>query len=255
MSAHPQFAEDLALYALGALDAAHCPVLEKHLEECAACRNELAALRGDAALLALSVAGPAAPQRSRERLLRAIAHEPHPVRVRMRRPWWSFAPVAAAALLAIFCVLLLQDNLELRQRVDELKGQVGTSEHQLAESKMVLDAMMSRDAVHVTLASVPASPQPLGHCMYSAHHGALVFTASHLAPLPANKTYQLWLVPMNGHAPMPAGTFKPDDKGNAMVMTPPLPKDVEAKAFGVTVEDEGGAQTPTLPLVMQGSGE
>src|SRR5262249_48741254 len=148
VSAHPQFAEDLALYALGALDATQCPTLEKHLEECAACRNELAALRGDAGLLALSVSGPAAPQRSParrrrggERVPRRGAGEPHPVRVRMRRPWWSFAPVAAAALLAIFCVLLLEDNLELRRRVDDLKTQVGVSEHQLAESKMVLDAM------------------------------------------------------------------------------------------------------------------
>jgi anti-sigma-K factor RskA len=33
---------------------------------------------------------------------------------------------------------------------------------------------------------------------------------------------------------------------------PPLPKGVEAKAFGVTVEDEGGSSTPTLPIIMAG---
>jgi anti-sigma-K factor RskA len=255
MSGHPQFAEDLALYAIGALDRGQCTTLETHLDECSACRNELAELRGDASLLALSVSGPAAPQRSRERLLGAIGSEPHPVRVRMRRPWWSFAPVALAAMLAIFCVLLLDDNLDLRYRVDELKTQSSGDARQIAEAKMVLDTMMAHDAVHITLASAPAAPQPFGHCIYSAQHGALIFTASHMAPLPPNKTYELWLVPMNGHAPMPAGMFKPDAKGNAMVMTPPLPKDIEAKAFGVTIENEGGSQTPTMPLVLQGSGE
>jgi anti-sigma-K factor RskA len=37
------------------------------------------------------------------------------------------------------------------------------------------------------------------------------------------------------------------------VVLPPLPKGVEAKAFGVTVEDEGGATTPTLPIILVGA--
>jgi len=33
---------------------------------------------------------------------------------------------------------------------------------------------------------------------------------------------------------------------------PDLPKGVEAKGFGVTIEDEGGSQTPTKPIIMAG---
>jgi anti-sigma-K factor RskA len=33
---------------------------------------------------------------------------------------------------------------------------------------------------------------------------------------------------------------------------PPLPKGVEAKAFGVTVENEGGSTTPTQPIILAG---
>ena len=65
MSAHEQFADDLALLALGTLQGDERVALEKHLEGCAACRRELERLRGDMALLALSAAGPAPPQRSR----------------------------------------------------------------------------------------------------------------------------------------------------------------------------------------------
>ena len=64
MSAHEQFAEDLALYALGALKGNDLVDLEKHLADCPACRSELAALRGDMALMALSVGGPVPPKRS-----------------------------------------------------------------------------------------------------------------------------------------------------------------------------------------------
>ncbi len=76
MNAHPQFADDLALLALGTLQGDERVAVEKHLEECPACRRELERLRGDMALLALSASGPAPPQRSRERLLKAIAKEP-----------------------------------------------------------------------------------------------------------------------------------------------------------------------------------
>ena len=80
MSVHEQFAEDLALYALGSLDGAERHALEKHLDECASCRRELELLRGDLSLLALTAAGPKPPARARQRLMSAIADEP-------RLPW------------------------------------------------------------------------------------------------------------------------------------------------------------------------
>jgi anti-sigma-K factor RskA len=52
---------------------------------------------------------------------------------------------------------------------------------------------------------------------------------------------------------MPAGTFRPDERGFASVVLPELPKGVAAKAFGVTVEDAGGSLTPTAPVIMRGA--
>jgi anti-sigma-K factor RskA len=75
-----------------------------------------------------------------------------------------------------------------------------------------------------------------------------------MPPLPPQKAYELWLIPMQG-APMPAGTFKPDARGSATVVNPPLPGGMEAKAFAITVENEAGAATPTMPIVMMGTGE
>jgi len=55
-------------------------------------------------------------------------------------------------------------------------------------------------------------------------------------------------------APIPAGVFKPDTRGGAVVINPPLPSGVEAKAFAITIESEQGSTTPTMPIVMMGSG-
>lgn len=75
MNGHAQFAEDLALHALGGLTGEERAILEKHLASCAACARELEQLRGDGALLALSTMGPKPPQRARQRLLDAVARE------------------------------------------------------------------------------------------------------------------------------------------------------------------------------------
>lgn len=74
-----------------------------------------------------------------------------------------------------------------------------------------------------------------------------------LDPLQPYKTYELWIIPQAGGAPIPAGTFHPNNQGNASIILPDLPRGMPAKAFGVTVEDDGGAQTPTLPIIMAGS--
>ena len=68
MTVHEQFAEGLALYAMGSLpEGEERLALEAHLEACGACRRELAQLRGDMGLLSVSTLGPAPPERSRGR--------------------------------------------------------------------------------------------------------------------------------------------------------------------------------------------
>jgi len=55
-------------------------------------------------------------------------------------------------------------------------------------------------------------------------------------------------------APIPSGVFKPDARGGAVLINPPLPAGVEAKAFAITIEPEQGSTTPTMPIIMMGAG-
>jgi len=254
MTVHEQFAEDLALYALGSLDGEAAVSLEQHLEECAACRQELARLQGDMALLALVTSGPAPPQRARQRLLKAIVHEPRSLRtVFLRRRWWTLAPVFASLVLAVFAILLWRENARQRDRIEALRADAASNQATFEEAKHLLALLTDPGAQHITLVAAQSKPQPAGKAIYMPRNGALVFMASNLAPLPPEKTYELWLVPMSGNKPMPAGTFRPDPKGDAMVMMPPMSAGVEAKAFAVTIEPEGGSLTPTMPMVLEGS--
>jgi anti-sigma-K factor RskA len=254
MSVHEQFAEDLALHALGSLTGEERVALEKHLDGCADCRRELEQLRGDMALLALSTAGPVPPRRSRQRLLEAVALEPRRVEAPARRGWWMLVPWAVAAALAVGLVVVRLQNSDLQKRITGLQDQSTQQLTELQRAREVVSTLTATDAMRVTLVAAKTPPQPQGKAIYVGDRSSLIFLASNLQPLPAQKAYELWLIPTNG-APIPAGVFKPDTHGSATVINPPLPAGVQAKAFAITIEPEGGSSTPTMPIVMVGAGE
>jgi anti-sigma-K factor RskA len=254
MSVHEQFAEDLALYALGSLPGDERVALEKHLEGCNGCRRELEQLRGDMALMALSTAGPVPPQRARQRLMESVAREPRGASIAAKSGWWTLVPWVAAAALAVGLIALWLQNSDLRQTIAGLRDQTTRRMAELQRAREIVSTLTATDAMRVTLVAAKTPPQPQGKAIYVRDRSTLIFLASNLQPLQPQKAYELWLIPTSG-APIPAGVFKPDAHGSAVVVNPPLPAGVEAKAFAITVEPEGGSTTPTLPIVMVGAGE
>jgi anti-sigma-K factor RskA len=166
-------------------------------------------------------------------------------------PWIGWA---AAAGLALTTGDLYKQRDSLRS---EMVSQATKLDHLTADAeaaRRVLDTMTDSSAMRVTLNKGQTAPLPQGRATYVASKGTLVFLANNLEPLQPNKIYELWLIPAaTGGAPIPAGTFRPDERGNASVIMPPLPKGVDAKAFGVTIENEGGATTPTMPIILVGA--
>ncbi len=256
MSVHEQFADDLSLYALGALQGEERLAVEKHLKDCPDCRRELTQLQGDMALLALSASGPKPPLRSHERLMVAIAKEPRraPVRFVKRKAWWAVLEWAAAAAMVAVVLLLLRQNTDLRQRVAALHANATRQQEQLLQAKELIATLTSADAAHFTLVASKTPPQPQGKAIYVRSTSTLVFLASNMPELPPQKTYELWLIPTSG-APIPAGLFRPDTHGSAALIKPPLPSGVEAKTFAITVEPEAGSPAPTSTPIMVGIGE
>lgn len=268
--------DDLALYALGTLAPDEAETIRAHLAECPECRAEVAALRGDLALLSLSVQQQSAPEGSLERLMgklpasadapdqatapiasataeRTFAKaEPRPRRSLFTRPWAVVVPWALAAVLAIACVLLGIENANLNDTVADESALVSNLAAKASRSQEITDALSAPNAQRVTLSAPKAPAQPSGQVIYLPDRGALLFSANHLKPLPPGKTYELWVIPANGEAPIPAGVFHPNAQGEAEVTMPHIPSGVAAKEFGVTIENGGGSSAPTLPIVLAG---
>ena len=261
MNNHTQYADVLALYALGAVDAAEAAELEAHLRTCPECRQELAALRGDAALLALSAVGPAPPQGARQRFVAAIANEPRKAPGRQKvvigvlRPrWLTFVPVAVSLALAIFSLMLWRANSRLLGKLELAQAQLADTNEKLRQAQELVAVFHGADSKDFTLVAVQKPPQPHVKTFYSPKVGRLVLVAGNLEPLPPNKAYELWLLPANGGAPMRAGTFKPDQKGSAMMDHKMSVAGIDAKGFAITVEPESGSDVPTPPIRFSGTG-
>jgi anti-sigma-K factor RskA len=257
MSAHEQFAEDLALHVLGSLQGDELAALQAHLLSCADCRRELELLRGDMALLAISTAGSVPPRHAKQRLLDAVAHEPRNVAgsIPSRRGFWNLVPWFAAAAAALMVVLLLRQNSELKNSVATLNSLFSDQKLQLQHAQEVVETFTAADSQQVTLVAAKNAPQPQGKTFYLRDKGRLIFLANNLPQLPPEKIYELWLIPKTG-APIAAGLFKPDNRGGASVMNPPLPVGVEAKTFAVTLEpDSGSHEAPRGTFVIVGIGE
>ncbi len=258
MKTHDQFAEDLALYALDELTGSERQELESHLDTCAACRRELQALRGDLGLLGLSSSGPQPPARSKDRLLRAIAAEPRGVsstvtpQVPRRGFAWGWVPALAALVLLFALAGLWRSNGRIKDQLAELAGHNRDQAIQLDRLNEELTLLTAPDAVHVSLNPQNSPKQPTGTAIFSSSRNRMMFMASNLAPAPPGKAYELWIIPAKG-APMPAGVFKPDEHGNAMMMDHKMPVGVEAKAFAVTLENEEGSDKPTSPIMLMGA--
>jgi hypothetical protein len=253
-------AEDLALLALQALSVEESSAMQAHVSECADCRDELAALEGGLALVALSAEQHAAPAGARDRFLGRIAADAEATTPRApligRRPasravLWILC--AAVAALLVVCAWLGSRVNRLTVQLREETARAARLAESSAHAQEIEEVLTAPTAQRVLLTAVKAPSAPAGRAIYLASRGGLIFQANNLAALPEAKTYELWVIPANGRAPIPAGLFRPDALGNASVVLPPLPVGVPAKAFGVTVERASGSETPTAPILLLGA--
>ena len=71
-----------------------------------------------------------------------------------------------------------------------------------------------------------------------------MINATNLPPLPAGRTYQLWVLTAQP-SPISAGLLRPDANGRASAMFNTPPDIPQPTAMAVTIEPEGGVPSPT----------
>ena len=253
--------EELASYAMQNLPVEESASIRAHLQTCAECRIDLAQVCGDLALLGLAVEQQPLPEGARDRFLQRISSSPAakpaevtPIEGKAKRRGAGFwAPWMTAAAMAIAAVSLGVQNKALNDELNDESNLVKNLAAQASKAQQVLEVLTAPSAQRVTLTEGQAPAQPSARATYLPDRGALILVATNLKPLPEGKVYELWVIPADGKAPVPAGVFHPDSLGTATLVLPPLRAGIAAKAFGVTIEKAGGADSPTMPIILSGA--
>jgi anti-sigma-K factor RskA len=269
---------DLALYSMGALSALEMDSTRSHLEVCAQCQEELRQNQLALAAYAQSTAEVAPPDGAKDRFIANLATTPQLHAQPQAQPepvpettipdapqehlslWRTFklfvsanfaGPLAGALAVLLFAVAI--DDVKFREALHSERIQAKQSKTDSQQLAQLMELLTAAHAKRVVLhqGSVPSPPE--GKVVYDANTGKLLLSASNLQPLPAGKTYELWILQPAGNKPMPAGTFKPDATGNAAIILAQAPVGLKVQAFGVTIENAGGSDTPTLPIILSGS--
>ena len=218
---------DAAPYLLGALESDEARAYSRHLEGCAVCRDELAALAPVLATLSSGAPPRRAPRAVRRRVLRAVRAEPkaavraepkaavrRPRRIRLRAP--SARAGGLALGLAVVAALLVHVALLVhggfaRTRARVIPAAVGQAELRVARG-----------------------------------HGELI--VDRLPALAPVKTYELWLI-TPGRSPVPSTLFGVSSRGAADVG---VPGDLRGVTRVLVTVERGGSVCPTSrPVIVE----
>ncbi len=226
-------------YTLHALDDHEAARFERHLEGCAACRDEVDGLRDAAAAMGAAEASHP-PRRLRDRVLAAAAMTPQlpresvadgptsrparPVEARLRRVSAWVAGLAVAAVLVVVAVL------------GAVVPRSGDDEPALAAA--VVQVFDAPDA-HTT--TVPTDNGGRLRVATSATRDEMAVDTTDLPDLDAGRVYQLWAV--SGDTTASAAVLDVPEEGAAMEMPAPGTRVI------LTVEPAGGSQQPTTRAI------
>lgn len=255
---HEEMSEMYELYALGVLTPSEKAEFDEHLGRgCPECRSGLAHAMELNAMMALLPDQVSPPKRLRKRVLASIGSG-SPV------PAWTNVWALVAGCLAIALVVgglkMASDIEESRREArtasiarDEARRELDARDSQLSQVRRALQLLDEPQTVQATFGGSQPLP-PRGKVFLNPTHGVLLI-ASHLAPAPAGKAYEMWLIPKKG-APLAAGVFQSDAQGNAFHFIPGPVDRAATAAVAVTVEQQSGSSTPTTkPFIVAPLGE
>lgn len=212
---------------------------EAHLDNCRACRDEVAYLQEATPHLATAELVP--PAGMRDRIVQQARHTPQE-QLSGERPSvgsaaaspWPFRLTAAAAAVLLVAVGGL--SYTLINLTDELQQTRVTADR-------FADVLAAPD---VAVSSAQGVAGATGRVVASASRDEALIVVNQLAPAPADRTYQLWLIA--GDRATSAGLFDTGPDGRAV--RPLTTELTHVDAVGISLEPAGGSPRPTTDPVL-----
>lgn len=242
---HEAFSDLAAAFALNALDDFDAATFRRHLTTCAQCRESVAEYGAVARLLPVTLAERDASPSLRHRILetarteRPTGTESRQERGRERR--WG-APIWLVPLAALLVLTAVSGywGFQLRTQLDEQRQVLRLQEQALAA--------IATGAPTWSLRGTEQAPQATAVVVQEPGNQAPLLIVRNLPSLPADRTYQVWVIA--GNTPVGAGLLTP---GRDSVQITRLDRSVaNADMVALTIEPAGGSRAPTGAIVIAG---
>jgi anti-sigma-K factor RskA len=130
----------------------------------------------------------------------------------------------------------------------EASQQIAQAKEAAEKAQLIADIIAAPDLVRYNLSGGNGTTQFSGQALWSRSRG-LVFSESRLPLVPADATYQLWM--LSAGEPVSVATFAPGAGGGFTIATPTIPR-IQLPVTGVivTLEPTGGSTAPTGRVVL-----
>lgn len=231
------------LYCLGLLEPGpEKAELEEHLgRSCPTCHQQVQQALAMQALLLAQAPAVVPPARIKRRLMAAVG---------IQRHGWTWLAASVAAAMILLALWLSLANRGGQRELTGARAVLSQTAAQRDQLRRALEFLEQPDTLRVGFGGARL---PRGDFYLNSTLGVMLI-ASNLPPAAADRTYQMWLVPVDGD-PLPGGQISPNANGEVMqILDGPLegPTDPSRlRALVVSEEPAGGSSAPTGTAVIE----
>ncbi|GAA4321818.1 anti-sigma factor [Pontixanthobacter gangjinensis] len=245
----------LELYVYGALTEAESREVSRVLKEHPEIRQEVEEI--ELALQKLSAT--AAPEYDAEALLanirRKLGNKPDGTVINIERKketdWVAYIGWAACLALLVGLFFVFEDKNNLREQLSSEKARSAKLEQQIADAREdaekteeLLAVLRDKNVSKIQLQGQQAAPGAYAAVYWNKQENKAYIDAENLPEPPRGKVYQVWSLKLEPLTPTSIGLLEDFAADNNKIFA--LENANESQAFGITLEPEGGSESPTM---------
>lgn len=166
-------------------------------------------------------------------------------------PWGSYLGWAASVLLAIGLFWMYTENSKLKsemeitnQEKESLEEVLSNTQKEITLKENLLQQLRDKNVTVIALGGQTVSPSSYAKAYWNKEENKVIIDAQGLPEPPDGFTYQVWSLKLDPLTPTSIGLL--DDFASQDTKLFTLKNANESEAFGITLEPEGGSETPTL---------
>lgn len=164
---------------------------------------------------------------------------------------WAYSGWAAAIIIGAASLYLLQERNRMAGELDglqeenlQLETQISQAREGLENANTTLRALGEKGIQLVPLAGQQVAPEAYARAYWNAEANQVYIDGNGLPEPPPGMVYQVWSLKLDPLTPTSLGLLEDFSADSDKIFALANPN--ESEAFGITLEPEGGSESPTL---------